>query len=70
MCKCSNDLAPQYLRDLVVRISDSDTRELENTENNHTVPLMRGVGGQTAFSFSIPIENVTIRYKATDYDTF
>ena len=40
MYKSLNDLAPQYLSDLFVRLSDFHTRELRNTKNDLAVPLM------------------------------
>ena len=51
MYKSLNDLAPQYLIDLFVRLSDFHTRELRNIENDLAVPLMRTVCGQKAFSY-------------------
>ena len=51
MYKSLNDLAPQYLSDLFVRLSDFHTRELRNTKNDLAVPLMRKVSGQKAFSY-------------------
>ena len=51
MYKSLNDLAPQYLSDLFVRLSDFHTRELRNTKNDLAVPLMRTVSGQKAFSY-------------------
>ena len=50
MYKSLNDLAPQYLSDLFVRLSDFHRRELRNTKNDLAVPLMRTVSGQKAFS--------------------
>ena len=52
MYKSLNDLAPQYLSDLFVRLSDFHTRELKkNTKNDLAAPLMRTVSGQKAFSY-------------------
>ena len=51
MYKSLNDLAPQYLSDLFVRLSDFHTRDLRNTKNDLAVPLMRTVSGQKAFSY-------------------
>ena len=50
MYKSLNDLAPQYLSDLFVRLSDFHTRELRNTKNDFAVPLIRIVSDQKAFS--------------------
>ena len=47
----SNYLAPQYLTDLFVRLSDFHTRELTRIKNDLAVPLMRTVSGQKAFSY-------------------
>ena len=52
MYKSLNDLAPQYLSDLFVRLSNVPTRELRNTKNVIAVPLMLTVSGQKAFSYS------------------
>ena len=49
--KSLNDLAPQYLSDLFVRLSDFHTRELQNTKTDLALPLMRIVTGQNAFSY-------------------
>ena len=38
--KSLNNLAPQYLSDLLVTLSDFHTRELRNTKNDLAVPLM------------------------------
>ena len=51
MHKSLNDLAPKYLCDLFVRLSDFHILELRNTKNNLAVPLMRTVSGQRAFSY-------------------
>ena len=51
MYKCLNDLAPKYLSDLFVRLSDFHILELRNTKSNLAVPLMRAVSGQKAFSY-------------------
>ena len=45
-----NDLAPLYLNDLFVRLSDFHTRELREAKTDLAVPLMRAVSGQKAFS--------------------
>ena len=42
---------PQYLSDLLVRLSDFHTRELRNTNDDLAVPLMRTVNGQKAFPY-------------------
>ena len=39
MYKSLNDLAPQYISDLFVRLSDFHTREVRNTINDLAVPL-------------------------------
>ena len=49
MYKSLNDLVPQYMSDLFVRLSDFHTRELRNTKNDLAVPLVRTVNGQKAF---------------------
>ena len=49
MYKSLNDLAPKYLSDLFVRLSDFHILELRNTKSNLAVPLMRS--GQKAFSY-------------------
>ena len=46
MYKSLNDLAPQYLSDLFIRLSDFHTRELRDTKNDLAIPLMRTVSGQ------------------------
>ena len=46
MYKSLNDLAPKYLSDLFVRLSDFHILELRNTKCNLAVPLMRTVSGQ------------------------
>ena len=51
MYKSLHDLAPQYLSDLFVRLSDFHTRELRNTKNDLAVPLMETVSGQKPFSY-------------------
>ena len=51
MYKSLKNLAPQYLSDLFVRLSDFHTRELRNTKNDLAVPLMRTVSAQKAFSY-------------------
>ena len=38
--KSLNNLAPQYLSDLLVTLSDFHTRELRNTKNDLAVTLM------------------------------
>ena len=48
--KSLNDLAPQYLSDLFVRLSDFHTRELPSIKHDLVVPLIRTVGGKKAFS--------------------
>ena len=51
MYKSLSDLAPKYLGDLLVRLSDFHILELRNTKSNHAVPLLRTVSGQKAFSY-------------------
>ena len=51
MYKSLNDLAPKYLSDLFVRLSDFHILELRNTKRNLAVPLMRTVSGQKASSY-------------------
>ena len=51
MYKSLNDLAPKYLSDLFVRLSDFHILELRNTKRNLAAPLMRTVSGQKAFSY-------------------
>ena len=51
MYKSLNDLAPKYLSDLFVRLSDFHILELRNTKSNLPVPLMQTVSGQKAFSY-------------------
>ena len=51
MHKSLNDLAPQYLSDLFVRLSDFHTRELRNTKNDLAVPLVRTLSGQKTFTY-------------------
>ena len=51
MHKSLNDLAPQYLSDLFVRLSEFHTPELRNTKNCLAVPLMPTISGQKAFSY-------------------
>ena len=51
MYKSLNDLAPKYLSDLFVRLSDFHILELRNTKSNPAVPLMRTVSCQKAFSY-------------------
>ena len=51
MYKSLNDLAPTYLSDLFVRLSDFHILELRNTKSNLAVPLMRTVSGLNAFSY-------------------
>ena len=48
--KSLNDLAPKYLSDLFVRLSDFHILGLRNTKSNLAVPLLRTVSGQKAFS--------------------
>ena len=49
--KSLNHLAPKYLSDLFVRLSDFHIPELRNTKCNLVVPLMRTVSGQKAFCY-------------------
>ena len=51
MYKSLNDLAPKYLSDLFVRLSDFHILELRNTKSNLAVPLMRTVSGQKVLSY-------------------
>ena len=51
MYESLNDLAPKYLSDLFVRLSDFHILELRSTKSNLAVPLMRTVSGQKAFSY-------------------
>ena len=51
MYKSLNDLAPQYLSDLFVRLSDFHTRELRKIKTDLAVPLMRTVSGEKASSY-------------------
>ena len=51
MYESLNDLASQYLSDLLVILSDFHTRELRNTKNDLAVPLMRTVSGKKALSY-------------------
>ena len=46
-----NDLAPKYLSDLFVRLSDFHILELRNTKSNLAVPFMQTVSGHKAFSY-------------------
>ena len=50
MYKFLNDLAPQYLSDLFVRLSDFHIREQRSTKNDLAVLLMR-TRGQIIFSY-------------------
>ena len=52
--KSVNDLAPTYLAEMLVRLSDSSKRELRNTKTDLAVPLDRsasraGAGGVSVF---------------------
>ena len=49
MYKSLNDLAPKYLSDLFVRLSNFHILEQRKTKSNLAVPLMRTVNGQKAF---------------------
>ena len=51
MYKSLNDLAPKYLSDLFIRLSDFHILELRNTKSNLAVPLLQTVSGQKAFSY-------------------
>ena len=51
MYKSLNDLAPTYLSNLLVRLSNFHILELRNTKSNLAVPLMRTLSGQKAFSY-------------------
>ena len=51
MHKSLNDLAPKYLSNLFVKLSDFHILELRNTKSNLAVPLMQTLSGQKAFSY-------------------
>ena len=51
MYKSLNDLAPQYLRDLFVRLSDFHTRELRNTKNDLAVHGKKHLSFPIVFSW-------------------
>ena len=51
MHKSLNDLAPKYLSELFVRLSDFHILELRNIKISLAVPLMRTVNGQKAFPY-------------------
>ena len=46
-----NDLAPQYLNDMFVRLADFNIHELRNTKNDLTVPFMQIASDQKAFYY-------------------
>ena len=49
--KSLNSLAPQYLSDLFVRLSELHSRELRNSGTDLAIPLLRTANGQKSFSY-------------------
>ena len=49
--KSLNSLAPQYLSDLFVRLSELHPRELRNSGTDLAIPLLRTANGQKSFSY-------------------
>ena len=65
MYKSIIDLAPQYLSDLFVRLSDFHARELRNTKNDLAVPSMRTIIRLVpkAVTTQINTDTVNCKYK-------
>ncbi len=49
--KSLNSLAPQYLSDLFVRLSEVHPRELRNSKTNLAIPMLRTGNGQKSFAY-------------------
>ena len=47
----SNSLAPQYLSELFVRLSEVHPRKLRNSKTDFAIPLLRTGNGQNSFAF-------------------
>ena len=51
MYKSLNELAPEYMRNLFTRCSDSNGRVLRSTDTDLKVPLLKTSAGQKSFSY-------------------
>ena len=63
-----NSLAPQYLSDLFVRLSEVHPRELRNFKTNLAIPMLRTGNGQKSFEKSFAYRGASL-WNSLDLDT-
>ena len=69
--KSINDLAPTYLTEMFLRLSDASKRELRNTRSDLEIPVQRSANSHKCFSYKGATELSQPRIKiVSDIENF